>query len=123
MNKTDISADNSEAKKILDAARRYIFTHGFRSLTMDKLAAEAGTTKKFIYTHFHGKQLLLEATIKAKIADMDHDMTQAEEKAGDFAEFGGLLGRAPIIAVNKNDCSKFINRGGRIPAPIQALKN
>lgn len=42
---------------------------------------------------------------------------------GDMAEFGGLLGRAPIMPVNKNDCSIFINRGGQIPAPIHSFKN
>lgn len=42
---------------------------------------------------------------------------------GDYAEFGGLLGHAPIIAVNKNSPLKFIQRGGRIPAPLHSLKN
>ncbi len=42
---------------------------------------------------------------------------------GDYAEFGGLLGHAPIIAVNKNSPAKFIDRGGRIPAPLHSLKN
>jgi len=42
---------------------------------------------------------------------------------GDKAEFGGLLGSAPIMAVNQNDCSVFVNRGGRIPAPIHSFKN
>ena len=39
------------------------------------------------------------------------------------AEFGGLLGYAPIIPVNEFDCSAFINRKGRIPAPIHSFKN
>ena len=42
---------------------------------------------------------------------------------GDIAEFGGLLGYAPIIPVNEFDCSTFINRPGRIPAPIHSFKN
>jgi hypothetical protein len=42
---------------------------------------------------------------------------------GDTAEFGGLLGYAPIIPVNEFDCSAFINRKGRIPAPIHSFKN
>ncbi len=45
------------------------------------------------------------------------------KKVGDYAEFGGLLGHAPIISVNKNSPAKFINRGGRIPAPLHSLKN
>lgn len=42
---------------------------------------------------------------------------------GDTVEFGGLLGYAPIMRVNPADCSDFINRGGRIPAPIHSFKN
>jgi hypothetical protein len=42
---------------------------------------------------------------------------------GDTVEFGGLLGYAPIQAVNKFSCADFINRGGRIPAPIHSFKN
>ena len=42
---------------------------------------------------------------------------------GDVAEFGGLLGYAPIMPVNEFDCSTFINRRGRIPAPIHSFKN
>jgi len=42
---------------------------------------------------------------------------------GDMIEFGGLLGRAPVMAVNGYGSEKFIRRGGRIPAPIQALTN
>ena len=42
---------------------------------------------------------------------------------GENVEFGGLLGHAPIMPVNKYDCSRFVNRGGRIPAPIHSFKN
>ena len=42
---------------------------------------------------------------------------------GDMVEFGGLLGYAPVMAVNKFKCEDFINRGGRIPAPIHSFKN
>jgi len=42
---------------------------------------------------------------------------------GETAQFGGLLGYAPIIPVNEADCSAFINRQGRIPAPIHSFKN
>ncbi|NLK38208.1 MAG: PFL family protein [Epulopiscium sp.] len=45
------------------------------------------------------------------------------KKVGDRVEFGGLLGYAPIMPVNKFSCEKFINRGGRIPAPIHSFKN
>ena len=42
---------------------------------------------------------------------------------GDTAEFGGLLGYAPIMPVNNFSCDAFVNRGGRIPAPIHSFKN
>ena len=42
---------------------------------------------------------------------------------GETVEFGGLLGHAPIMPVNSFDCSKFVNRLGRIPAPIHSFKN
>lgn len=42
---------------------------------------------------------------------------------GDTAEFGGLLGSAPVMAVNQFSCEAFINRGGRIPAPVHSFKN
>ncbi len=42
---------------------------------------------------------------------------------GDEVEFGGLLGRAPIMAVNKGSAEKFISRGGKIPSPIHGNKN
>ncbi|MDN6559639.1 MAG: PFL family protein, partial [Bifidobacterium crudilactis] len=42
---------------------------------------------------------------------------------GDMAEFGGLLGRAPIMPVNQKSCEAFVSRGGRIPAPIHSFKN
>jgi uncharacterized protein (UPF0210 family) len=42
---------------------------------------------------------------------------------GDWAEFGGLLGGAPVMAVNKAKSDAFIARGGRIPAPIHSFRN
>ncbi len=42
---------------------------------------------------------------------------------GDSVEFGGLLGRAPILPVHEGDAGKFISRGGLIPAPIHSFKN
>lgn len=42
---------------------------------------------------------------------------------GDTVEFGGLLGRAPIMKVSKFSSNDFIKRGGRIPAPIHSLRN
>ncbi|MFO8192690.1 MAG: DUF711 family protein, partial [Bacillota bacterium] len=76
-----------------------------------------------------------EETIAAIIADeaaigvFNHKTTAvriipaANKKVGDRVEFGGLLGHAPVMAVNKFSAEKFSRRGGRIPAPIHSLRN
>ena len=45
------------------------------------------------------------------------------KKEGEELNFGGLLGSGPVMSVNRNSPLKFISRGGRIPAPLQSLKN
>lgn len=44
-------------------------------------------------------------------------------KEGETLEFGGLLGSGPVMPIKDKSSAKFINRGGRIPAPMQSLKN
>lgn len=75
------------------------------------------------------------ATISAIIADeaaigMVNSKTTAVRvipapgtKEGDIVEFGGLLGTGPVMPVKKYSSEAFIGRGGRIPAPLQSLKN
>lgn len=74
-------------------------------------------------------------TIAAIIADemavgvMNHKTTAVRiipapgKVVGDSVEFGGLLGIAPVMPVNRFRCDGFIRRGGRIPAPIHSLRN
>ncbi len=76
-----------------------------------------------------------ESTISAIIADeaaigmINHKTTAVRlipvhgKTVGDTVEFGGLLGYAPIMSVHKFSSEDFINRGGRIPAPIHSFKN
>lgn len=45
------------------------------------------------------------------------------KKVGDMLEFGGLLGSAPVMPVHEFSSADFVNRGGRIPAPLNSLKN
>jgi len=45
------------------------------------------------------------------------------KQLGEELEFGGLLGSGPVMKINQNSPSKFISRGGQIPAPLQSLKN
>nr|AGS53908.1 hypothetical protein [uncultured bacterium contig00078] len=75
------------------------------------------------------------ATIAAIIADemaigMVNNKTTAVrvipvpgKKAGEWAQFGGLLGGSPIMAVNSAKSDLFVNRGGRIPAPVHSFRN
>lgn len=76
-----------------------------------------------------------QSTISAIIADeaaigvINHKTTAVRvipvygKGIGDEVEFGGLLGRAPVMAVSKFSSCDFVNRGGRIPAPIHSFKN
>ncbi|HXK44503.1 MAG TPA: DUF711 family protein, partial [bacterium] len=45
------------------------------------------------------------------------------KKAGEKVNFGGLLGKMPVMPVNKFSSSKFIKRGGRLPSPVTSLRN
>ena len=47
----------------------------------------------------------------------------AVKTVGEELNFGGLLGNGPVMEVNRYSPAKFIHRGGRIPAPMQSLKN
>lgn len=90
------------------------------SVGLDMIAIPGGTPKE---------------TISAMIADeaaigMINNKTTAVrvipapgKKVGDTVEFGGLLGHAPVMAVNKAASTAMINRGGLIPAPIHSFKN
>ena len=44
-------------------------------------------------------------------------------QVGDELEFGGLLGSGPVMNINQTSCEVMIHRGGKIPAPLQSLKN
>ncbi len=45
------------------------------------------------------------------------------KKVGDYVEFGGLLGRGPVMSIHQFGSDRFVHRGGRIPAPLNALTN
>ena len=74
-------------------------------------------------------------TISAIIADeaaigmVNHKTTAVRlipvpgKQVGDEAEYGGLLGSAPVMPVHRESAAEFIARGGRIPAPLQSLRN
>ena len=44
-------------------------------------------------------------------------------QAGDVVDFGGLLGKGPVMEVGRHSPALFVRRGGRIPAPVHSMKN
>ncbi len=76
-------------QQIVEAARVHFFNHGFRSVTMDDLAAGLAVSKKTLYAHFQSKTALLEAVLADKFAGVDAALERISgEHAHDFA--GGL---------------------------------
>ena len=70
-------SNRSNRQQIVDAARAHFFSHGFRRVTMDDLAAELGISKKTLYAHFPGKIDLLEAVLADKFAGVEARLKQA----------------------------------------------
>ena len=70
------------AARIVAAARRHFFAHGFRHVTMDDLAAELGASKKTLYASFPSKEALLEAVLKDKFQSVEADLERMAADAG-----------------------------------------
>ncbi len=68
------SKDHSATQRLVSAARRHFFLHGFRNVTMDDLAHELGMSKKTLYGCFSGKSALLEAVLLDKFRDVEADL-------------------------------------------------
>lgn len=74
----------SAAQRVIRAARRQFLAHGFRSVSMDDLAAELGMSKKTLYVSFPSKAALIEAVLKDKFREVEADLEQlAKEQAVD----------------------------------------
>src|SRR6266513_146900 len=67
---------DSDAQRIVEAARAHFFSHGFRSVTMDDLAAALGISKKTLYVHFPDKIALLEAVLADKFAGLEAKLNE-----------------------------------------------
>ena len=65
---------SSTAQRIVAVARAHFFAHGFRSVTMDDLAAELGMSKKTLYAEFSSKTALLRAVLLDKFASVEKDL-------------------------------------------------
>src|SRR5437762_2233361 len=75
----DVTAESS-ARRIVAAARRYFFAHGFRNVTMDDLAADLGMSKKTLYAFFSSKDALVEAVLKDKFQSVESDLKRLAER-------------------------------------------
>jgi AcrR family transcriptional regulator len=76
-------ADDSAAHRIVTAARRHFFAHGFRSVTMDDLAQELGMSKKTLYASFPSKLDLLRAVLLDKFRSVEADLDRITSSAKD----------------------------------------
>jgi AcrR family transcriptional regulator len=72
---------DSAARRIVAAARRHFFKHGFRTVTMDDLAEELGMSKKTLYACFSSKAALLEAVLLDKFRNIEADLTRITSKS------------------------------------------
>ena len=78
------SLDQAAARRVVAVARRQFLAHGFRSVSMDDLAAELGMSKKTLYLAFPSKTALIEAVLKDKFREVEADLGQlAKGQAAD----------------------------------------
>ncbi len=70
------SVDQAATRKVVAVARRQFLAHGFRSVSMDDLAAELGMSKKTLYVAFPSKTALIEAVLKDKFREVESDLGQ-----------------------------------------------
>ena len=78
------SLDKVAVRRVVAVARRQFLTHGFRSVSMDDLAAELGMSKKTLYESFPSKVALIEAVLKDKFREVERDLDQvARDRVAD----------------------------------------
>jgi AcrR family transcriptional regulator len=89
----ELPPEKSPEQRIVTAARRHFFAHGFRSVTMDDLAQELGMSKKTLYACFPGKASLLRAVLMDKFRSIESDLDRitAESPTDVLAALHGLL--------------------------------
>lgn len=92
------SVDQAGVRRVIAVARRQFLAHGFRSVSMDDLAAELGMSKKTLYLAFPSKAALIEAVLKDKFREVEADLAQlAKDQATDVEaalhQFLGCLQR------------------------------
>ncbi len=80
----EASVDQATVRRVVVVARRQFLAHGFRSVSMDDLAAELGMSKKTLYAYFPSKVALVEAVLTDKFREVEADLGQlAKGQAAD----------------------------------------
>ncbi len=80
------SKNHSAAHRLIAAARRHFFLHGFRTVTMDDLAHELGVSKKTLYGCFPGKSALLEAVLVDKFREVEADLRRVASDRSNMSD-------------------------------------
>lgn len=75
-----------KGEQILNAAKKLFTNYGFKRVSMDEIASEAGVTKKTVYTYFSSKEELLKYCIKEELQNMRKIIENVESKKLDFME-------------------------------------
>ena len=80
------SKNRSATQRLIAAARRHFFLHGFRTVTMDDLAHELGMSKKTLYGCFPGKSALLEAVLVDKFREVEADLQRVASDRSNMSD-------------------------------------
>lgn len=103
-------------RRVIALARQHFFSHGFRRVTMDDLAADLGMSKKTVYAQFPSKAALLDAVMADKFAEVDADLARATTRcAADFA--GGLRDLLAVMQRHTEEIRPPFIRDVRRSAP------
>ena len=86
-NRVQPATGSAVVRQVIAVARRQFFIHGFRSVSMDDLAAELRMSKKTLYAFFPSKSSLVEAVLKDKFNEVERDLSQlASDDSSDMGE-------------------------------------
>jgi AcrR family transcriptional regulator len=112
------TSSTSARDRLVAAARRHFFAHGFRSVTMDDLAESLGMSKKTVYKLFPSKTALLQAVLESKFEHVRGDLEQASaESAGTRDVQGALAGLVAVIHRHAEEFHPSFVRDMRRDAP------
>ena len=134
---TDVTAEDERIETTLrpQSLKDYVGQEKLKSTLKVYIEAARNRNEALDHVLFYGPPGLGKTTLAGIIADesaigMVNQKTTAVrlipvigKGVGETVEFGGLLGYAPIMPVNSFSCDAFVQRGGRIPAPIHSFKN